>query len=222
MKTSVRITLVGTFAGALMVLSPYSTPPAHALAPSNEINLNSSKVQVVHNTPANTDVLNMSLNVESDGDSGSDPCDGEEDDLLETGVHVSVSRFSCSDIGFLCPGQACPVPDFEAQINYVEHEIGGKNAYGTSYAPNAAGAVASKIVSLPTPPNTCGTWTINLQATGQNLSAITGPKVSLSLNDFDRDGFSIFIFSFPACFDVDAIVGNGIVKPHRGVRRARR
>src|ERR1700682_3887392 len=92
-KTSVRITVVGTFAGALMVLSPYSTPPAHALAPSNEINLNSSKVQVVHNTPANTDVLNMSLNVESDGDSGSDPCGGEQDDLLETGVHVSVSRF---------------------------------------------------------------------------------------------------------------------------------
>src|ERR1700682_5923512 len=97
-KTSVRITLVGTFAGALMVLSPYSTPPAHALAPSNEINLNSSKVQVVHKAPANTDVLNMSLNVESNGDSGLDPCDGEKDDLLETGVHVSVSRFSCTYI----------------------------------------------------------------------------------------------------------------------------
>jgi hypothetical protein len=33
MKASVRITLIGAFAAALMVLSPYSTPPAHALPP---------------------------------------------------------------------------------------------------------------------------------------------------------------------------------------------
>jgi len=75
MKTSVRITLIGAVAGTLMVLSPYSPPPAHALLPpGTEIHLNSSNVQVVHNTPANTDVLNMSLNVENDGD-GLGSCD---------------------------------------------------------------------------------------------------------------------------------------------------
>ena len=74
MKISVRITLIGAFAWALLVLSPYSTPSAQA----TEIHLNSSNVQDVHNAPANTDVLNMSLNVESDGD-GLGTCDSEKD-----------------------------------------------------------------------------------------------------------------------------------------------
>ena len=246
MKTSVRITLIGAFAGALMVLSPYSTPPAHALAPpGTEIHLNSSNVQVVHNTPANTDVLNMSLNVENDGD-GLGSCDSEADDLLETGVHVSVSKLSCAAYSLACQcifnnatnsiiclpaicttqtgvcGGICPAFDFDAQVNYVEHQI-GEQSYGTSFAPNAAGAVASKIVALDTPLFTCGTWSINLQATGQNLSGITASPVSLFLNDSDNDGAGgPDGITGAACFDVTAIVGNGIVKPHHGVRKARR
>jgi hypothetical protein len=222
MKTSVRITLIGAVAGALMVLSPYSTPPAHALAPpGTEIHLNSSNVQVVHNTPANTDVLNMSLNVTNDGD-GLGSCDLDADDLLETGVHISVSRFSCFAYGFICGAATCPTFDFDAQVNYVEHEIGSA-AYGTSFAPNASGSVASKIVAVATPLFTCGTWTINLQATGQNLSGITGTPVSIFLNDSDNDGAGgLDAGSGPVCFDVSANVGNGIVKPHHGVRKARR
>src|SRR4029077_5680994 len=82
-----RIVLMGAFASALLGFLPCLTSPALA---QNEINLNSSNVQVVHNAAANSDVLNMSLNVESDGDGGLDPCESQADDLLETGVHVSV------------------------------------------------------------------------------------------------------------------------------------
>jgi hypothetical protein len=216
MKGSVRITLLGVFAAALMVLSPCSTPAAHAGPVAAEINLNSSTVQVVHNSPANTDVLNLNLNVENSGDSGS--CDGGDDDLLETGVFVEVSRFSCIGFYLTCLGiTGCPAPDFSADITYVEHDIGSAS-YGTAFAPNASGFVSSKIVALATPVNTCGTWSINLQPTGQNLSSITGPKVALILTDEDEDAGPLL---GSACFDVNVNVGNGIVKPHQGVHRAR-
>ena len=247
MKTSVRVTLLGAFAWALLILSPYSTSPVHAAAVViSEISLNSSTVQVVHNTPANTDVLNLSLNVTSNGDLGTGSCDAEADDLLETGVHISVSKLSCADYSLACScifnlgtnslicvansicttqtgfcGGFCPAFDFDAQINYVEHDI-GSSSYGTSFAPNAAGSVASKIVALATPTNTCGTWSINLQATGQNLSGITGPPVALFINDSDNDGAGgPDTGSGAECFTVNANVGNGITKPHRGVHRAR-
>src|SRR5882672_3144552 len=216
MKASLRITLLGALAWALMVLSPYSTPPAHAVPPA-EITFNSANVQVVHNTPANTDVLNMSLNVKNAGDSGS--CDAEKDDLPETGLFVGVSRFSCIAYLTSCFSiSGCPILDFTAEVGYVEHDIGSLS-YGTSFAPNAAGFVSSKIVALTTPPNICGTWSINLQATGQNLSLITGTPVALILLDEDEDAGPLF---GAACFDVTANVGNGIVKPHHGVHRARR
>ncbi len=216
MRQWLRVALMGAFASALLGFLPYLTSPAHA---QNEVNLNSSTVQVVHNTLANTDVLNLSLNVTGDGDSGD--CDGGADDLLETGVHVSVSTFSCGAYAFICGLVGCPTFDFDAQVDYVEHDI-GSFSYGTSFAPNAAGSVASKIVAAATTPLfTCGTWTINLQGTGQNLSGISGPSVSLWLNDSDNDGAG-GIASGAACFDVNAQVGNGITKTHHGVHKARR
>jgi len=213
MRQWLRAVLMGAFTSALLGFLPYLISPAHA---QQEIHLNSSNVQVVHNTPGNTDVLNMSLNVENDGEGGLDPCDGEDDDLLETGVHVSVSRFTCTQFASICIG-ICPTFDFDAQVNYIEHDI-GSSSYGTSFGPNASGNVSSKIVALATPPGTCGTWSINLQATGQNLSGITGSPVSLWLNDSDGDGDGI---GGAQCFDVNANVGNGITKPHHGVHATR-
>jgi hypothetical protein len=212
MRQWLRVVLMGAFASALLGFLPYLTSPAHAQA---ENVLNSSTVQVVHNTPANTDVLNLSLNVTNIGDSGS--CDGETDDLLETGVHVSVFSGSCLLYGIECVTIGCPAFDFDAQVNYIEHDIGSAS-YGTSFGANAGGFVSSKIVALATPPVTCGTWSINLQATGQNLSGITGTKVALFVNESDAIGAD-FVSN---CFDVNASVGNGITKPHRGVHRARR
>ena len=207
MRQWLRVVLTGASVWALIALLPFAMSPAHA----QEIHLNSSNVQVVHNTPGNTDVLNLSLNVTSDGEGS---CEGEADDLLETGVHISVSRFTCLQYTAICGTFpfVCPTFDFDAQINYVEHDI-GSSSYGTSFGPNAAGSVSSKIVLLARPPSTCGTWSINLQATGQNLSGITGPPVSLWLNDSDGSG--------PFCYTVNANVGNGITKPHHGVHATR-
>jgi hypothetical protein len=210
MRQWLRVVLTGAFASALLGFLPYLTSPAHA---QNEIVLNSSTVQVVHNTPSNTDVLNLSLNVTSDGDSGD--CDAEADDLLETGVHISVSQQSCLFRAINCPGIFCAPLSFDAQVNYVEHQIGSAS-YGTSFGPNAGGNVSSKIVAQTTPPITCGTWTINLQATGQNLSGITGPPVSIVINESD-----VIVDGANNCFDVNANVGNGITKPHHGVHATR-
>jgi hypothetical protein len=68
MKHSVRPLLGVAVALTLLSLSPRAVSPAHATVP--EINLNSSNVQVVHNTPAGTDVLNLSINVTSEGELG--------------------------------------------------------------------------------------------------------------------------------------------------------
>jgi hypothetical protein len=206
-----RVALTGASVWALMALLPFAMSPAHAQA---ENILNSSTVQVVHNTPGNTDVLNLALNVTNIGDTGD--CEGGLDDLLETGVHISVSSLTCAQYFFLCGIITCPTFDFDAQVNYVEHDIGSAS-YGTSFGPNASGNVSSKIVALTTPANTCGTWSINLQATGQNLSGITGPPVSLFIDESDAsigDGTT-------NCFTVNANVGNGITKPHHGVHATR-
>jgi hypothetical protein len=184
---------------------------SHANAFPQEINLNSSNLQVVHNAGTNKDVLNMSLNVTSEGESGS--CDGEADDLLETGVDVAVSFLDCNSFAYFCYFyNFCPKPFHYDVSPYVEHDI-GNTSYGTYFALNGPGSVSSKIVALSTPPNTCGTWNINLQATGLDLSSITSSPVALFLNDSDDSG--------PFCFDVNANIGTGIVKPHHGVHRAR-
>jgi hypothetical protein len=212
MKSSVRPVLAAAVAFALLGLAPLAMSPAYALPPPiQEVHLNSSNVQVVHNPSPNTDVLNMSLNVTNNGDiSGS--CNGGLNDFLESGFVVGVSHFSCAAI-------LSGAPDFLAILTYVEHDI-GSSSYGTNFGPNIVGTVASKIVALTTPPNTCGTWSINLQATGQDLSGITSPPVALFFFDADSDAGSNFLNA--ACFDVNANIGNGITKPHHGVHRIRR
>jgi len=212
MKSSLRITLLGAFASALLVLAPYSTPPAHAIPA--EVQLNAYKVQVVQN-PGQTAVLNAALVVTDRGDGPlGDLCDSEKDDLLESGVHVGVYAGTCTNYFSLCFTVGCPTLPFSYFVNpYVEHEV-GTASYGTFFGLNGPGTVASKIVALATPPNTCGRWVINLQATGLDLSSITSSPMALILNDSDN--------LFPICDDVVVQIGNGIVKPHQGLHRARR
>jgi hypothetical protein len=212
MKHLVRPFLMAAVALTLFGMSSLAVSQANATV--SEVNLNSSTVQVVHNSAPNSDVLNMSLNVTNNGDNGTGDCNGGLNDFLEAGFLVAVSRFSCATFFSSCIG-ICP--DFEAEIDPVEHEI-GSSAYGTFFGPSGAGSIAVKIVALVTPPNTCGTWSINLQATGQNLSLVTGPQVALFLIDADFDAGPFF---GAACFDVNVNVGTGITKPHHGVHSVR-
>ena len=201
MRSLVRFTLWGAFAAALLVMAPFGV--SHADGVLDEIQLNSSTVQVVHNpTTPNTDVLNMSLNVTDLGELGG--CEGGDDDFIATGWSVTLFKGQCSQItGFVF---SYTIP------GYVAHHIGSAT-YGTYFALKPPGTVSSKIVAVATPPNTCGTWNINFQATGQDLEYLDTNQVALLLKDFDDSG--------PFCFDVTAQIGNGIVKPHQGVHRAR-
>src|SRR5690349_1249598 len=117
MKQSVRPVFAAAVAFALLGLAPLAVSPAYA-NPPQEIILNSSTVQIIHNPGSNADVLNLSLDVTNDGDAGS--CDGGLDDLLESGVRIGVAEPSCasqsSSILFL--------------FSYVEHDI-GSSSYGT-------------------------------------------------------------------------------------------
>jgi hypothetical protein len=89
--------------------------------------------------------------------------------------------------------------------------------YGTFSGLNPVGVgpgtVSARIVLLSTPPNGCGTWNLNVEATGLDLSSITSNPMSIWLNDEDDSG--------PFCFDInDAIIGSAIPKkPVAGVRR---
>jgi hypothetical protein len=196
MKGSARIILLGVFAWALLAISPVAV--SHADGVANEIILNSSTVQVVHNPTPNTDVLNMSLNVTDQGELGG--CEGGADDFIATGFTVTLFKGSCGLItGFVF---SYTIP------GYVAHHI-GSSTYGTYFALKPPGTVSSKIVALATPPNTCGTWQVNFQATGQDLEYLNTNQVALLLNDHDDSG--------PFCFNVNAQIGSGITKPNRGV-----
>ena len=204
MKQSVRPVLAAAVAFALLGLAPRAVLPAYAKF--QEIILNSSTVQIVHNPSPNTDVLNLSLDVTSDGDAGS--CDGGADDLLEGGVAIGAAEPSC----------ASETVSFLFIFSYVEHDIGG-SSYGTFFGSGATITGASKIVPLATPVGACGRWKINFQATGLDLSAFTNSPIALLLGDGDDDaGSNVFQ---TACFDVNASIGNGITKPHQGAHRAR-
>ena len=78
--------------------------------------------------------------------------------------------------------------------------------------------VSGRIVTLPTPPETCGKWTLNLEVAGLATATLGlggGNPFALLLTDSDHHGFG--------CFDItDAIVGSQIPTPRkvrRGVRR---
>jgi hypothetical protein len=204
MKQSVMPAFAAAVAFALVGLAPHAVLPAYASV--QEIILNSSTVQIVHNPSPDTDVLNLSLDVTNDGDAGS--CDGEADDLLEGGVAIGVAEPSC----------ASENNSLLFSFSYAEHDIGG-SSYGTFFGALVPITAASKIVPLATPPGACGRWKINFQATGLNLSGFTSAPIALLVGDGDEDAGSNF--GDAACFNVNASIGNGITKPHHGVRHAR-
>ena len=203
MKQSVRPVLAAAVAFAMVGWSPRAVSPAYATV--QEIILNSSTVQIIHNPSPDTDVLNLSLDVTNRGDAGS--CDGEADDLLEGGVAVGVAAPTC----------ASQNNTFLFIFEYVEHEI-GSSSYGTFFE-SVLGSASSKIVPLATPAGACGRWRINFQATGLNLSGFTSAPIALLVGDGDGDAGINFLNT--ACFNVNAQIGNGIAKPHQGAHRAR-
>ena len=222
MKSRFRSVLIGSIGAVAFSLLPLAVSAAHAQG-LPEIELDHEKVQIVHGTVAGTDSANLNITFTSFGEEGG--CDGGDDDAIASGIEVALAPGSCVPVclsGGVCIGQlTSPESPFDYIIDpFVAHTVNGVS-YGTFFGLNPVGTgpgtVSARIVLLSVPEGGCGTWALNVEATGLDLSSITSNPISLFLNDSDGSG--------PFCFDIDdAIIGAKITpapKVRRGSHRTR-
>ena len=82
--------------------------------------------------------------------------DGDED-AFNFGVGVALIQGTCADL-----------PDsglFMSLSPFVVHTV-NHESYGTLFQTNGSETVSARMVALPTPANTCGAWTLNLEVAG--------------------------------------------------------
>lgn len=222
MKASWRGWLLCSAATAALSLAPLAV--SYAQSDPGEIDLDAEKVEIVHGPGTGNDVANLKITFTNTVEG----CDDGADDAIASGVEVSLSPFSCESFtcdasapSALCTGAPIITVPFDYIIDpFVEFTI-NETEYGTFFGLNppdtGPGTVLAQIVAIPTYTWVCGTWKLNVEATGLDLSSITANPLSLTLNDSDGSG--------PFCFDIhDAIIGGKIQPiPHhrRGARRAR-
>jgi len=215
MKFSLRGFLIGSLGAVALSLAPQAVS-AQSID-FGEIELDAHRVQIVHNGGGTSDSTNFNITFTNNVEG----CDDGDDDAIATGIEVALSPLSCPN--FCVAGAACAgapittVFPFDYVIDpFVAHTIGG-TTYGTFFGLNPVGvgpgAVSARIVLLSRPLYSCGTWNLNVEATGLDLSSITSNPMSIWLNDADDSG--------PFCFDInDAIIGNPIPrKVRRGTHR---
>ena len=215
MKLSIRGLLVGSLGIVALSVSPLAVSPAQAF-PLQEIILTGHRVQIVHNGGGTSDFTNFNITFTSFGEGS---CDGGDDDAIASGIEVALSPVSCPNIcfqGALCVGSPVITFPFDYDIEpFVAHTV-NHQMYGSFFGLNPVGVgpgtVSARIGLLSRPLYGCGTWNLNVEATGLDLSSITSNPMSIWLNDEDDSG--------PFCFDInDAIIGSPIPKPGPKVRR---
>jgi hypothetical protein len=204
MKSSVRGLLMGVLGAAALTLSPLAASPARATeTESGEITLGQERVQ----------------------GNGYGSCDYGEEDAIASGVEVALRGKSCEAYRYDCYHyDYCPPTSsfpFDYVIDpFVAHTV-NHQSYATFFGQNPVdegpGTVSARIVSIAKPYGACGSWNLNLEATGLDLYSIQSNPVSLWLNDAAGTG--------PFCFDIyNAVIGNPIVTTpvpvvRKGVRR---
>jgi len=219
MKLSMRGLLIGALGAAALSLSGLAV--AHAQPAPPEIMLNSERVQIVHNGGGTSDYTNLNINFTNFGEDG---CEGGMDDAIASGIEVALLGESCEsfrcDANTDCADFITMLFPFDYFINpFVAHTV-NHHTYGTFFGMNPVdvgpGTVSARINMMSLPPWGCGTWDLNLEATGLDLSSIQSNPISLWLNDSDMSG--------PFCFDItNAIIGDKInPMPKKGRRGARR
>ncbi len=222
MKSSIRGLLMGVLGAAALSLSPLAASPARADMIAGDISLGQERVQVIH-AGDDSDATNLNFSFTNDGN-GYGGCDYGEYDAIASGVEVALLGKSCSEYYYECYHyDYCPPTSsfpFDYVIDpFVAHTI-NTQSYGTFFGQypvdEGPGTVSARIVSLPKPYGACGTWNLNLEATGLDLYKIQSNPVSLWLNDAADTG--------PFCFDIyNAVIGHPIAPPapvvRKGVRR---
>jgi hypothetical protein len=225
MKSWLRGLLIGSISAAALSLLPFAVSTARA-QDFGEVELDAEKIQVVHAPGISADSTNINIAFTSFGEGD---CDGGDDDAIASGIQVSLAPGSCASFcaastanSAVCVNQPLFLLfPFDYVLDpFIAHTI-NHTSYGTFFGLNPVGVgpgtVSARIVLLSTPVDGCGTWNLNLEATGLDLSSITSNPISLWLNDADDSG--------PFCFDIDdAIIGAKITpapKVRRGSRRAR-
>jgi|ERR1700678_800425 hypothetical protein len=232
MKLSLRGIVIGALGAAALCLSPLSVSPAGAITVGG-ITLNADRVQIIHGGGYDDDSTNFNITFTNFGEYGD--C-GTYRDAIASGVCVALSQYTCpyecATDSASCLAEApasieegCgeiavgvfPTYPFEYFIApFVDHVVNHEE-YGTFFGLNPVdvgpGTVSARIVLLSTPPDSCGMWELNVEATGLDLAPITHNPMSIWLNDAADDG--------PFCFDIDnAIIGGPISsKPTPVVRR---
>jgi hypothetical protein len=164
--------------------------------------LNNERVQIARSSSPNSDKVNIGVTFTENGDPD---CDLDEN-ALRGGIGVELFAGTCAHV---------PLLGLDLELSpFVIHTINGQS-YGTLFQVNGPETVSARMVAFPTPANTCGKWTLNLEVAGLNTPSLnlggTNP-FALVLVDPDGDG--------AGCFDINnAIVGNQIPTPGHGVRR---
>ena len=208
---------MGVLGAAALSLSPLAVSPARAEI-EGDIYLGQERVQVLHSGD-DSDAANLNFSFTNYGN-GEGGCDYGAYDAIASGVEVSLLGKSCRAYYYDCIYyDYCP-PTSSFPFDYViypfvAHTVNNQS-YGTFFGQypvdEGPGTVSARIVSIPKPSNACGSWTLNLEATGLDLYRIQSNPVSLWLNDAADSG--------PFCFDIyNAVIGNPIAPPTPVVRK---
>ena len=91
MKLSLRSILIASFGAVALSLSPLASIRG-TCQDSQEIDLNSDRVQIVHSGGYNTDSTKFNITFTNFGEGD---CDGGADDAIASGIEVALTPGSC-------------------------------------------------------------------------------------------------------------------------------
>ena len=178
----------------------------------------SERTQIARSMTANSDQVNMAFSFIDHGSPTLDRLDGialncDAGTNALNGVEVSLFEGTCASLATASGGLELDLSPF------MVHTVNGES-YGTLFQKSPVPSpetVSVRILKLPTPLDSCGEWTLNIQVTGLDTAAIGlggSNPFALVVEDSDKN---------EGCFDVDnAIVGSQLPPPKKVRRRVRR
>jgi hypothetical protein len=164
---------------------------------------NTKRLQIARSANPNSDDVNLALSFTEDKVSAE--CMAGQD-ALNDGLVVMLFEGTCTNM--------TSGPLFLNLNPFVVHTV-NHQSYGTLFQSISPETVSARMNALPTPVGTCGEWSLNLELTGLDTTAIgLGDGNPFALVLTDASGIA------SGCIDItNAIVGSQIPTPTRKVRR---